>query len=95
MTNDNQSTTSIQEGIQILSEEFEQRVKIQHVNKIDSVHLEKYNFMLISYQAWENLLKTYPKLLNNIPSSMIINNKTSPFQKKRMKLNEETDMQAE
>jgi len=41
----------------------------------------KYNFMLISYQNWNNLIERGSSKLDNIPSTLIINKKESRFSK--------------
>ena len=62
-----------------LKEEFPHLVKSIRYTKSTSTLLNKYSFMLISYQAWNTLSVSENKELRNIPSTLIINKKVSRF----------------
>jgi len=73
------TSENIRKSIEELMEQFPNVVKINKHSRISSSVLSKYNFMLISYQAWNILSISDKKELNHIPSTLIINKKVSRF----------------
>jgi len=73
------SSEAIHSAIERLKEEFPHSVKSIRYTKSTSTLLNKYSFMLISYQAWNILSVSENKELRNIPSTLIINKKVSRF----------------
>lgn len=73
------TSEAIRSGIERLKEEFPHLVKSIRYTKSTSTLLNKYSFMLISYQAWNTLSVSENKELRNIPSTLIINKKVSRF----------------
>lgn len=72
----------ITKGIDLLNEQFNSRVKISKSTKMVKSHLEKFSFMMISYPSWEFLISKEISTLKDIPSTLIINKKSSRFSKK-------------
>lgn len=58
--------------------QFPDSVKITKLPR-NNVGLQRFSFMLISFQAWNSLSESGSNLLENIPSTLIINKKTSRF----------------
>ena len=69
-------------GINLLTEQFNSRVKISKSTKIAKGYLEKFSFMMISYPSWEFLISKEISTLKDIPSTLIINKKNSRFSKR-------------
>ncbi len=66
-------------GIDMLTEQFNSRVKVAKSHKLSKSYLEKFNFMMVSYQSWEFLVSQEIQTLKDIPSTLIINKKLSRF----------------
>ena len=73
------TSEDIRSAIERLKKEFPHSVKSIRYTKSTSTLLNKYSFMLISYQAWNILSVSENKELRNIPSTLIINKKVSRF----------------
>ncbi|MBP1637815.1 MAG: sodium/hydrogen exchanger [Bacteroidetes bacterium] len=69
----------ITESIRKLQEQFGSRIKVSKITRLHSGYLEKFSFMMISYQAWEALINAEIQALRDIPSTLIINKRTSRF----------------
>ena len=70
---------SIREGIASLKEEFPTAVKVSKNMHVSSTYVSNYSFLLISYTAWNHYSTSQENALENIPSTLIINKKTSRF----------------
>jgi Kef-type K+ transport system membrane component KefB len=73
------SHTSISEGIAALVQEFPSAVKVSKNLHVSSTYVSNYSFLLISYGAWNHYSVSQEHALENIPSTLIINKKTSRF----------------
>lgn len=62
-----------------LTENFPNSIKLVTNN---NNNLQKYDFMMISYQCWNNHIESGSGKLDHIPSTIIINKKESRFSKK-------------
>jgi len=62
-----------------LTENFPNSIKLITNN---NNNLQKYDFMMISYQCWNNHIESGSGKLDHIPSTIIINKKESRFSKK-------------
>lgn len=71
----------IKKGWEQLREQFPGAVKLLRNSKLTPALLQKYSFMLISYQSWNRLTETDNAQLVSIPSTLIINKKASRFHK--------------
>jgi hypothetical protein len=74
-----ESHTSIGEGIRALIKEFPTAVKVSKNLHVSSTYVSNYSFLLISYTAWNHYSASQEHALENIPSTLIINKKTSRF----------------
>lgn len=73
------SNQSIRESIAALKEEFPTAVKVSKNMHVSSTYVSNYSFLLISYSAWNHYSASQENALENIPSTLIINKKTSRF----------------
>ena len=69
----------IGEGIAALKVEFPTAVKISKNVHVSSTYVSNFSFLLISYTAWNHYSNSQEHALENIPSTLIINKKTSRF----------------
>ena len=76
---------SVTKGIQVLNEQFGSRVKVSKITRLHSGYLERFSFLIISYQTWESLIQADVQALKDIPSTLIINKRTSRFSKSKRK----------
>jgi len=74
-----ESHLEIEQGIAALKEEFPTAVKVSKNIHVSSTYVSNYSFLLISYAAWNHYSTSQEKALENIPSTLIINKKTSRF----------------
>lgn len=74
-----ESHPSIRDGISALKEEFPTAVKVSKNLHVSSTYVSNYSFLLISYAAWNHYSTSQEHALENIPSTLIINKKTSRF----------------
>jgi Kef-type K+ transport system membrane component KefB len=89
LNNLNGNSESITEGIRMIENEFNSRVKVSDIPQIENVSLAEFDFMMISYRTWEDHIETDLQILKSIPSALIINKKDSRFHKGKMKLKQE------
>jgi len=66
-----------------LQKNYINRVKVIKSSKNNSSIISRFSFMLISYQAWNELSDSENKELTAIPSTLIINKKASRFSGKQ------------
>ena len=76
-----QKNKSIQAAIDELQRNFINRVKTIKTSKNNASIISRFSFMLISYQGWNELSNSENNELTAIPSTLIINKKTSRFGK--------------
>lgn len=69
------SKKELAHGYDELKKKYSNRISKQ--NRFTSGALLKYSFMLIGYQTWEMLSETGSEILTEIPSTLIINKKSS------------------
>jgi len=74
-----ESNSAISESIRALKEEFPTAVKVSKNMHVSSTYVSNYSFLLISYAAWNHYSTSQEHALENIPSTLIINKKTSRF----------------
>jgi len=74
-----ESNSEIREGIESLKVEFPTAVKVSKNMHVSSTYVSNYSFLLISYKAWNHYSASQEHALENIPSTLIINKKTSRF----------------
>jgi len=74
-----ESNRTISESIAALKEEFPTAVKVSKNMHVSSTYVSNYSFLLISYSAWNHYSTSQENALENIPSTLIINKKTSRF----------------
>jgi Kef-type K+ transport system membrane component KefB len=72
----------IRQGIASLQKEFPTAVKVSRNLNVTSSYLSNFSFLLISYPAWNHYSASKEETLANIPSTLIINKKTSRFHEK-------------
>lgn len=72
---------SVRLALNDLQKSFINRVKVIKSSKNNASIISRFSFMLISYQAWNALLDSDNKELSAIPSTLIINKKSSRFSK--------------
>jgi hypothetical protein len=77
-----QKNKSIQAAIDELQRNFINRVKSIKTSKNNASIISRFSFMLISYQGWNELSNSENNELTAIPSTLIINKKTSRFGKR-------------
>ena len=71
--------SAISDGIAALRDEFPTAVKVSKNMHVSSTYVSNYSFLLISYTAWNHYSTSQEHVLENIPSTLIINKKTSRF----------------
>ena len=71
----------IKAGIDKLAEEFGTQFKLSQSHHCSKSYLEKFDFMMVSYQSWDFLVSQEISTLKHIPSTLIINKKASRFGK--------------
>ena len=76
-----QKSDIIRRAVDDLRAMFPTSVKILKSSKNNSAIISKFSFLLVSYPAWNALSESENKELSNIPSTLIINKKTSRFGK--------------
>lgn len=74
-----ESNDTIREGIAALKEDFPIAVKVSKNRHVSSTYVSSFSFLLISYSAWNHYSTSQEHALENIPSTLIINKKTSRF----------------
>lgn len=74
-----ETNPNIREGIAALKKEFPSAVKVSKNLHVSSTYVSNYSFLLISYSAWNHYSASPENALENIPSTLIINKKTSRF----------------
>ena len=62
-----------------LKEEFPNALKISKHTHVTSPYISGFSFMLISYKTWNKFTVSRSKVLESIPSTLIINKKSSRF----------------
>ena len=82
------SAESITTGIDLLTEHHNSRVKVSRSTQIAKSYLEKFSFMMISYPSWEFLISKEISTLKDIPSTLIINKRSSRFSKRKRRIKE-------
>jgi Kef-type K+ transport system membrane component KefB len=73
------SHAEMAEAIAKLKEEFPTAVRVARNMTLSSVSISNYSLMLIGYSTWNKYVLENEKALANIPSTLIINKKTSRF----------------
>lgn len=66
-------------GVINLMKEFPDRVQLCKATLMDKAYMESFSFMLISYPSWNRLATREDSPLDFIPSTLIINKRTSRF----------------
>lgn len=79
---------SITTGIDLLTEQHNSRVKVSRSTQIAKSYLEKFSFMMTSYPSWEFLISKEISTLKDIPSTLIINKRSSRFSKRKRRIKE-------
>jgi Kef-type K+ transport system membrane component KefB len=74
-----ESHPEIGKSMDALREEFPKAVKINGNLQLSSNGISGYSLLLISYATWNHHVAVHEKDLENIPSTLIINKKTSRF----------------
>lgn len=74
-----ETNPNIRESIAALKKEFPSAVKVSKNLHVSSTYVSNYSFLLISYTAWNHYSASPENVLENIPSTLIINKKTSRF----------------
>lgn len=77
MTKDNDTRIAFDE----LQKNFQNRVKSIKSSRNNASIISRFSFMLISYQGWNELSESDNRELTAIPSTLIINKKSSRFSK--------------
>jgi hypothetical protein len=72
------TNATFKQSMKEFTAQFPDSVKITKLPR-NNVGLQRFSFMLISFQAWNSLSESGGNLLENIPSTLIINKKTSRF----------------
>jgi len=73
------SNKEVAQGILKLMKEFPDAVQLCKPSMNDQPYMSGFSFMLISYQAWNQLVASEQNELEFIPSTLIINKKRSRF----------------
>jgi hypothetical protein len=71
-----QTSAKVREATDELRKMFPNSVKIIKSSKNNASVISKFSFLLLSYQAWNNLSENDAAMLRSIPSTLIINKKT-------------------
>jgi len=74
-----ETNPNIGASIAALKKEFPSAVKVSKNLHVSSTYVSNYSFLLISYAAWNHYSVSQENPLENIPSTLIINKKTSRF----------------
>lgn len=69
----------IKASINALKQEFPTAVRVSKNMHVTSTYVSNHSFLLISYTAWNHYSSSAENALENIPSTLIINKKTSRF----------------
>ncbi|MDD4922085.1 MAG: cation:proton antiporter [Bacteroidales bacterium] len=69
----------IGQSIAALREDYPSAVKVSKNTHLQPLYISGFSFMLISYPTWNKLTVSDNKELENIPSTLIINKKSSRF----------------
>lgn len=75
-------TSAVKVALDDLQKTYPSRLKSIKSSKNNALIISRFSFMLISYQAWNELSESANKELTVIPSTLIINKKTSRFSHK-------------
>lgn len=88
-----QRSTKVREATDELRKMFPNSVKIIKSSKNNASVISKFSFLLLSYQTWNDLSENDAVMLRSIPSTLIINKKTSRFHIRNAEKNQiaETD----
>jgi Kef-type K+ transport system membrane component KefB len=68
-----------------LKSTFAASIKISRIKELTNDLFSRFNFMLVSYQAWEHFSENSNNEFINIPTTLIINKKTTRFTVKTQK----------
>ena len=74
-----QRSAKVREATDELHKMFPNSVKIIKSSKNNASVISKFSFLLLSYQTWNDLSENDAAMLRSIPSTLIINKKTSRF----------------
>ncbi|MBP8783477.1 MAG: cation:proton antiporter [Paludibacter sp.] len=74
-----QRSAKVREATDELRKMFPNSVKIIKSSKNNASVISKFSFLLLSYQTWNDLSENDAAMLRSIPSTLIINKKTSRF----------------
>jgi hypothetical protein len=74
-----ENNPEIAKSMEALRTEFPTGVKIARNLQLSSSNLPSFSLLLISYEAWNHHVASHENELENIPSTLIINKKTSRF----------------
>ena len=74
-----QRSAKVREATDELHKIFPNSVKIIKSSKNNASVISKFSFLLLSYQTWNDLSENDATMLRSIPSTLIINKKTSRF----------------
>lgn len=74
-----QSTDDFKSSFSELNKNYPNSIKIQRSARNSYSYFGKYNLMLVSYPVWNQLTNSNSSKLENIPSTLIINKKSSRF----------------
>jgi len=74
-----QRSAKVREATDELRKIFPNSVKIIKSSKNNASVISKFSFLLLSYQTWNDLSENDAAMLRSIPSTLIINKKTSRF----------------
>ena len=74
-----QRSAKVREATDELHKIFPNSVKIIKSSKNNASVISKFSFLLLSYQTWNDLSENDAAMLRSIPSTLIINKKTSRF----------------
>ena len=74
-----QSTDAFKRSYTELVKHYPNSVKLQRSSRSSYSYFGKYSLMLVSYTVWNQLTHSNSSMLENIPSTLIINKKPSRF----------------
>lgn len=86
-----QQSTKVREATDELRKMFPNSVKIIKSSKNNASVISKFSFLLLSYQTWNDLSENDAAMLRSIPSTLIINKKTSRFNNRNAEIYGESD----
>jgi iron uptake system EfeUOB component EfeO/EfeM len=78
MNNILQNNSEMKQSFLTLKSEFPAQIKTTHFKHFNVI-ISKFSFMLIGYDTWNKLNEKQKNTFKNIPSTLIINKKTSRF----------------